>query len=248
MKYIFANWKMYLNYAESVDLAEKLAAEQFSNKNKIVIFPSTLALKNVEGVLSNTNIAVGAQNVSWTPQGAYTGAVSAQMFKQVGCQYALIGHSERRHIFGETNADIRKKIEASLDCGLTPVFCVGETMEDRKENKREYRLKKQIMEACQGLELNDKEFIVAYEPVWAISKARVGEACSPEEADDVIGWIKTELKQYFTQNVPVIYGGSATAQNVVSLLAQETIDGVLPGNASTKFETFVPLIREAETI
>lgn len=248
MKYIFANWKMYLNYQESVDLAEKLAAEEFSGNNKIAIFPTNLALKNVEGVLSDSVIAVGAQNVSWAPKGAYTGAVSALMFKEAGCKYALVGHSERRYVFGENNEAVRKKIEACLDVGLTPVVCVGETAEDKQENKREYRLKRQLMEAFQNLDLHGQEIIVAYEPVWAISKAGVGEACSPEEADDVIGFIKLELKQYLDQTVPVIYGGSANAENVVSLLSQEMIDGVLPGNASTKFETFVPMIRAAEKL
>lgn len=248
MKYIFANWKMYLDYNESIALAESLALERFGNVNKIAVFPTSLALKNIQGVLSDTGIVVGVQNVAWNPKGAYTGEISAQMFKDVECVYALVGHSERRYVFGEDDDDVRKKIEACLDSGLVPVICIGETREDKDENKRDYRLKKQLMKAFEGLDLNNKEVIIAYEPVWAISKAGVGEPCTPADADDVQGWIKNELKQYTDNVVPVLYGGSVNQDNVVSYLSQPMIDGVLVGNASAKFESFVSLIKKAETL
>jgi len=248
MKYLFGNWKMYLDYNESINLAKQLAEANFSSKNKIAVFPSNLAFKVVQENLASTQIVTGPQNVAWVPKGAYTGEVSAQMFKDLGATYALLGHSERRHVFGETDDEVRKKVEACFDAGLIPVVCIGETKEDRQENKREYRLKKQIMKIFENLDLTGKEIIVAYEPVWAISKAGVGEPCSPAEADDVQGWIKNELKQYTDKIISVIYGGSADAKNVVSYLSQPMIDGVLAGNASRKLETFLPLIEVAETI
>lgn len=240
---------MYLDYNETDKLSQALAQEKLGNDNlKLAVFPTALSCVRVLENLANSSIGVGAQNVAWVTKGAYTGAISAQMFKDLGCKYALVGHSERRYIFGETDDGVRKKIEACFDVGLVPVVCVGETTEDRAVGKREYRLKKQIMKAFADLDLNSKEIVVAYEPVWAISKAGVGQPCSAAEADDVHGWIKQELKQYTDKAVPVIYGGSADAKNVISYLSQPMIDGVLPGNASTKFETFVPLVREAEKI
>lgn len=234
---------MYLDYKESAQLAEALVQENFSHEKMIVVvFPNPLAIAKVVEILASTNFKVGAQDVFTTPKGAYTSAISAFMYKELGCKYALVGHSERRHIFGDTDEDVRKKLEACLDAGLVPVLCIGETKEDREKSKREYRLKKQIMKAFADLDLAGREIIVAYEPVWAISKFGVGEPCSPAEADDVQGWIKTELKNYTDQEIPVIYGGSADAENVISYLSQPMVDGVLPGNASTKLETWLPLI------
>ncbi len=243
MKYIFGNWKMYLDHDESKILAEELIKEKFdAEKVSVAIFPSTLALSKVEEITRESKIAVGAQDVYWTPKGAYTGAVSALMYKAVGCQYALVGHSERRYVFNESDEDVRKKLEACLDAGLTPVLCVGETKADIDADKREYRLKKQLLKACEGLNLNGSELIVAYEPVWAISKAGVGTPCSPQEADRIQGWIKLELKNYFSRDIPVIYGGSVDASNVVSYLSGKNVDGVLVGNASTKKDSFIALI------
>jgi len=243
MKYIFGNWKMYLDLSESKVLAEAMVGERFdAEKVTVAIFPSALALSGVVEEVKDSKIAVGAQDVYWISKGAYTGAVSALMYKTAGCKYALVGHSERRHLFGETDEDVRKKIEACLDAGLTPVLCVGETQLDLDANKREYRLKKQLMKACEGLKLNGSELIFAYEPVWAISKAGVGKPCSPEEADSIQGWIKLELKNYFSKDIPVIYGGSVDAKNVVSYLSCRNVDGALVGNASTKQDSFTAII------
>ena len=243
MKYLFGNWKMYLDFEESVILAQALVEENFDKeKNEIAIFPSTLAAREVALCFNGSGIAVGAQDVAWVSKGAYTGAVSAHMFKTIGCKYALVAHSERRHVFNETDDDVRKKIEACLDAGLIPVVCVGETQEDLNENKREYRLKKQLMKAFDGLQINGGKVMVAYEPVWAISKAGVGTPCSPQEANRIHEWIKLELKNYFSKDVPVIYGGSFDEKNVVSYLSGRNVDGALVGNASTKKDSFVALI------
>lgn len=246
MKYIFGNWKMYLDYQESIKLAKVLSKEKFNDgKVKLAIFPTALSLSKVVEDLRGSNIKVGSQDHTWRPKGAYTGAVSALMFKDVGCEYALIGHSERRFVFGETDDEIRKKIEESLNVGLAPVVCIGETKGELAGGKREYRLKKQMMKAFADLSLNGGKIIIAYEPVWAIG---TGIPCLPADADDVHGWIKQELKRYFKQDIPVLYGGSVNSENVVSYLALETVDGALVGGASAKLETFVPLIRAAEEI
>lgn len=249
MKYIFGNWKMYLDLNESIVLANAIAVESFDDKKvSAAIFPSALALSGVIEAVKGSKIAVGAQDVYWTSKGAYTGAISVLMYKNAGCEYALVGHSERRYVFGETDEDVRKKLEACLDAGLTPVLCVGETQADLDADKREYRLKKQLMKACSGLNLNGNKLIVAYEPVWAISKAGVGKPCGPDEADSIQGWIKLELKNYFSNDTPVIYGGSVDASNVASYLFGRNVDGALVGNASTKRDSFIAIVNNITTV
>ncbi|MBP9694964.1 MAG: triose-phosphate isomerase [Candidatus Magasanikbacteria bacterium] len=230
MKYFFANWKMYLNVDQSVELANELAGQNISENCTVALFPSALAFTGVRDAVLKTKINVGAQNCNWTPRGAYTGAISAELFAEAGAKFVLVGHSERRHIFGETDTDVRKKIDAALDAGLIPVVCIGETQEEKENGRREYRLKKQLMKAFEGLVLDeDRKIMVAYEPIWAIGS---GTPCLPADADDVHGWIQNELKQYTSATVPILYGGSVDAKNVESYFATGTIDGVLVGSAS----------------
>lgn len=236
--YIFANWKMYLTAAEATALAQDIAVP--TSDATVAVFPNTLDFERVHDVVG-ASIATGAQNVAWTPQGAYTGATSARLFKEAGATYALVGHSERRHVFGESNEDVRKKLEACIDAGLIPVLCIGETKEDLDNDKKEYRLKKQLMKACEGLD-GIETLIVAYEPVWAISKGGVGESCSPEQAEKTHLWIKNELKQYTNADIPVIYGGSVKAENVVSFTSLPSVEGVLIGSASTRADSFKAIL------
>ena len=232
---------MYLNYKESIFLAKKLAQARLKAKNiELAVFPTALALSAVKVALSKTRIKIGAQNCAWTPKGAYTGAISALMFKEAGCKYVLVGHSERRYVFNESNEDIRKKIEAALDANLIPVLCVGESQKDNEESKTEYRLKKQLMEGLQGLKIDNNKIIVAYEPVWSIG---TGNPCNPGDANDRHGFIKNELKQYITGEVPVIYGGSVNKDNAASYLKLETVNGILVGGASVKIDNFIPLVK-----
>ena len=249
MKYIFANWKMYITAEESRKLAHEVVTCSFDPQAlSLAIFPSMIVLSEIERLFEGSGVAVGAQNVAWSHQGAYTGAVSAFLCKEAGCRYALVGHSERRYIFGENHEDVRKKIEACFDVGLTPVLCIGETKEDMEEKKREYRLKKQLMSALEGLSVPKSGFIVAYEPVWAIAQSGIGTPCTPAEAESVHQWIKAELAQYTTDAVPVLYGGSVDTNNVVSYLTRSTIDGVLVGSASTRAESFLPLLKAATAL
>lgn len=234
MKYFFTNWKMYLTVADSVTLASRLASFKLPREFTAAVFPNTLAFTGVASALHGSGWQLGAQNVAWTPQGAYTGATSALMFKDVGARYALVGHSERRYVFGESDEDVRKKIEACLAVGLIPVISIGETAEDKRENKRQYRLQKQLSKAFSGLTFEHESVMVAYEPIWAVSRGGVGEPCSPADADDVAGWIKLELKNYTDRIVPMLYGGSVTAATASDYVRMDSVDGILVGSASTK--------------
>ncbi|MFH0857282.1 MAG: triose-phosphate isomerase [Candidatus Magasanikbacteria bacterium] len=244
MKYIFANWKMYLDFDESNILMNRLLQNDFDGDSlTMAIFPTTLAFTEIEKATQDTLWNVGAQNVAWVEKGAYTGAISAHMFASAGAKYALVGHSERRYVFGEKDEDVRKKVEACLEVGITPVICVGETKEDYADDKRQYRIKKQLLAVFDGLETKGKEIVIAYEPVWAIG---TGDAATPADAEDVIGWIKSELEAFTKQEIPVLYGGSVDKKNVVSYIEQDSIDGVLVGHVSTQYDEFVDLIREIE--
>lgn len=233
MKYLFGNWKLYLGHTESVTLAQGIAKLSVPSEVQVAVFPPAVSIPSVAWALQGTSVALGAQHCDWAPQGAYTGAVSAAILKEVGCRYALIGHSERRHIFGETDAMVRKELEVCLEAGITPVLCIGETKEDKENEKREYRLKKQLFTALSEVNLNGGKIMIAYEPVWAIGS---GEPCLPADVDDVHGWIQLEVKQYGLTDIPVLYGGSVTPLNVVSYGTLPTVAGVLVGSASTNVE------------
>lgn len=242
MKYIFGNWKMYLNATESVELAETLSSLSLPSGVTVAVFPTLLSFREVQATLASSSVAVGVQNVNWVPKGAYTGAVSAHLAKEAGARYSLIGHSERRYIFGEKDSDVGHKVQACEEARLTPVICIGETKEDVAENKRQYRLKKQ-MEAWLKQKDFSLPFLIAYEPVWAISNGGVGTPCSPTDAEDVIGFVKHELKNYTDVSVPVLYGGSVNERNCQDFLCCTSIDGVLVGSASTRFDSFITLLQ-----
>ena len=231
---------MYLSLEESATLAKKISTISFDVAAiTAAVFPDSLALTRVKDALTGSSVSLGAQNVAWVPQGAYTGALSALLFREAGASYALVGHSERRHIFGESDPDIRKKMQACFDVGLAPVLCIGETAEDLDRGKRQYRLKKQLMTALQGMDLSDKSWFIAYEPVWAIG---TGKPCLPADVDDVHGWIREEVRQYASANVPLLYGGSVNAENIVSYTSRSCVDGVLVGGASTTYDSFLSLV------
>ncbi len=232
MKYLFCNWKMYLDYQQSLALVKQVGKLKVDKKKVgVAVFPTFFAVPEAVKALKKTAIKTGVQDATAIPQGAYTGAVSAYLAKRAGVQYAIIGHSERRYVFGEHDEEVRKKVEAALEAGLIPVVCVGETKEDLDADKRQYRLKKQLMHVFDGLKINGGKIMVAYEPVWAIG---TNDACDPATADDVIGFIKKEISGYISAPVPVLYGGSVGSKNVLSYTNRDIIDGVLVGSASTK--------------
>jgi triosephosphate isomerase (TIM) len=244
--HLFANWKMYLDYDESNILANAIASslKKRPSEIRIAVFPSALALYPAGQVLRDVGIGVGAQNVFWADKGGYTGEVSAQMYKDAGCEYALVGHSERRHVFGETNHDVRQKLESVINLGLTPVVCVGETAEERKAGKTDETVEVQLRAAFQNLAIADEaDIFVAYEPVWAIG---TGDACGAEEAGRVHKIIKNVVAKLSPKlNCKILYGGSVRADNVVEYLSLDNTDGVLIGNASAKVESFKDIFDQA---
>lgn len=252
-RYLFANWKMYLNYEESAVLAKQLVKEtkKMSSNVTMTVFPSALALAEVVETVKKTSIAVGAQNTYWVQQGGCTGEVSAAMYKAVGAEYALVGHSERRHLFHETNHEVREKIEAALAAGLTPVVCVGETKHERDDDKVEEVLEVQLRAAFEDIAWPaDKPVIVAYEPVWAISKGTdpsAGTPCDPVDASKAHRIIEQFLRGLMPKaEIVLLYGGSVRPHNVSEYLRQPHVQGVLVGAASTKLEQWLEIVRAAE--
>lgn len=240
MKYIFGNWKMYLDEVESIALATKLRdVFEISPEVSCAVFPNTLSFCQVRDILKNSHISLGAQHVSWTPKGAYTGATSAELFHISQATYALVGHSERRHVFGESNEDVRHRFLACRETGIMPVLCVGETREDREADKTEYRIRKQIMKVCQDVSFVGTPLFIAYEPVWAIG---TGDACVHTEAARMITWIKELAKEYTSDEVVVLYGGSVDEVNAYEYLSHGVIDGLLVGSASTDASRFVQIV------
>ena len=245
--YLFANWKMYLDFDESNILANALAGEaiNLSSKIKMTVFPSALSFYNVSQVLHDVGIGVGAQNVYWVEKGGYTGEISSQMYKSVGADYALIGHSERRHIFHETNHEVREKIESVLAVDLTPVLCVGETMNERNDGHTEEAIEIQIRAAFNNLSWpKNKKLIVAYEPVWAIG---TGTSCDPIKAEKVHEVIKKLLAGLVPGVEPaILYGGSVDAKNIGDYLKNPNINGVLVGGASAKLDSLLDIVRKIQ--
>ncbi len=242
MKYVYGNWKMYLDHAQATELAGNLADVNIPTGVDVAVFPSMLSFASVSGQLADANISVGSQKVYWESAGAYTGAVNAEMVLASGGTHTLVGHSERRHVFGDTNEHVRKQLDAALSAGLVAVLCIGETAEDLERGERELRLQEQLRSALEGREIVDGKLIVAYEPVWAIG---TGNPCLPDDADDIHGLLRSEIAQYTDLTIPLLYGGSVKADSVVSYLEKDTIDGVLVGSASVDVDQFTRMISAA---
>ena len=239
MQYLIANWKMYADPNLSLELGAAYRNLELPAGVKGIVAPTALSFLAVKDALAGSAWEMSAQNSAWAVEGAYTGAISAQMFAQAGAKYTLIGHSERRHIFGESDADIAKKIAAAVYAGLTPILCVGESLEDLESGKRQYRLKKQL-QALEKVEAS-APMIVAYEPVWAIGGSGQGRRCLPADVEDVHGFIRTELATFGFVDSPILYGGSVNADNVSEYLLPE-VGGLLVGTASIHPEQMQKII------
>ena len=234
-----------MDYDESNILANAIAdgAKGISKDIKMAIFPSALALYPVGQVLQDVGISVGAQNTYWLEKGGYTGEISAAMYKSAGCEYVLVGHSERRHLFGETNHEVRQKVEAGLVAGLTPVICIGETEKERQDNKTEEAIEIQIRAAFHNIVWPaDRELIVAYEPVWAIG---TGQNCDPLEAERMHELIKKQIVALTSITPVILYGGSVKPENIAEYLKNPNINGVLVGSASANLESWMNIIKQA---
>lgn len=244
--YFFANWKMYLDYAESVALAQNIASHASAFDGDVIsaVFPNALSFTAVREALKNTPVGVGAQNIYWIGKGGCTGEVSADMYAGIGATYALVGHSERRHMFNETNHEVRQKFEAAVAAGLTPVLCVGETGKERDEGKTNEVLETQLRAVFSDLVWPaDTKVIVAYEPVWAIDRGGEVTPCDPAKAEEACRLIRGFINALLPGSSSVLlYGGSARPNNVASYVSRADIDGVLVGAASTKIESWLQLI------
>lgn len=241
--YIAANWKMHMTGEEAVLLASKIAADLKNGKNKYMIAPSFTLLQDVGKVLQNTNILLGAQNMSAEEKGAHTGEVSVIQLLDLGVKTVILGHSERRNIYGESNELISKKIKLALKHGLEVIFCVGELLEEREAGKAEAVCEEQIRTGLQDIGSENLKFItIAYEPVWAIG---TGKTATPEDADKMHSSIRNVIKNMYTsqlaEDMTIQYGGSMKPENAEGLLSKSNIDGGLIGGASLKAETFVPI-------
>lgn len=245
---IAGNWKLNKNPQESVQLIVELKRELVDVQGvDIVVCPTFLALESVIDELVDHDIKVGAQNVYWADSGAFTGEVSAPMLKSAGVQYVIIGHSERRQFFGETNETVAKRIRAALNHNLSPIVCVGENLAERESNKTFDVIKDHVTGSLAGLKADDVErLVLAYEPVWAIG---TGKTATPEQAQEVHEYIRQLLGKLFNVDVAasvrIQYGGSVTPDNIVSLIALNDIDGALVGGASLKAPSFAAIVKAA---
>jgi triosephosphate isomerase len=244
--FIAGNWKMHKTIREAVDFANQLKnAQRGYDDREVVIAPPFPALYAVAKVLMESGIRLSAQNLHEKPEGAYTGEVSAGMLIDAGCEYVIVGHSERRTLFGEKNDVINRKLKASLSFGLRPIFCIGEILEEREEGRTFAVVEQQIKEGLNNLTTDDiRHLLIAYEPVWAIG---TGKTATPEQAQEVHAFIRNVMGKAYggdvSVDIAVIYGGSVNPGNIGGLMAQEDIDGALVGGASLDIDSFVRIIR-----
>ncbi|MDR6225658.1 triose-phosphate isomerase [Desmospora profundinema] len=244
---IAGNWKMHKTISESLDYLEAFRTVGEKNGVETVLCGPFLTLPALVEGTENSSIGIGAQNMHWEEQGAFTGEVSPSMLRDLGVPYVIVGHSERRTLFGETDESVRNKVRAALAHDLVPILCVGETIEEREDGRTQEIVRKQTVEAVQ--ELSSKEMarvIVAYEPVWAIG---TGRSATAEDAQDVVAFIRRILADQFDQQVAnqvrILYGGSVKPANIDELLQMDDIDGALVGGASLDPESFGQLVDAA---
>lgn len=243
--YVVGNWKMQLSVAESVALARAVRSAPPPSGVTVVLCPSFPSLVPVGDVIKGTNLSLGAQDSCSEERGAYTGEVSPAVLREVGCRYVIVGHSERRQLFYETDESVRRKVATALRHGLTPILCVGETAEERAAGRRDEVVERQLRVALDGASGN---FIVAYEPVWAIGS---GKTVTRREAVDAHRFIRNVLDHAVgavaTAQTAVLYGGSVTAENVGHFVGADLMDGVLVGTASVEADAFQSIVAAVAT-
>lgn len=248
--FVAGNWKMNTDSHVGVELAENIAAgsAQVAGQSvTVAVFPPFVYLQAVAKALSASSIAVGAQDIYFESEGAFTGEISASMLKDVGCLYCLCGHSERRHVIGESDELINKKVAAAIAGGLLPILCVGELLEEREASQTNEVVTRQVKEGLAGLSAEKLQAVtIAYEPVWAIG---TGLTATPEQAQEVHEFIRKLLGQLYDEKIAgeirILYGGSVKPNNAAELMSQKNIDGSLVGGASLKADDFLAIIQAA---
>jgi len=246
---IVGNWKMNLNRRQAVELAEAVARGVGANgPADVAVCPPSVYLNAVGAALRGSRVGLGAQNVYHQPDGAFTGELSTAMLKDVGCRFVIVGHSERRHILGETNADVNQKLLAVLATGLTPILCVGEKLEERQSGRTQDVVREQLETGLEGVSTEDAaRVVIAYEPVWAIG---TGVVATPDQAEEVHADLRSLLASRYNDQTAagaiIQYGGSVKPDNAAQLLGQKNIDGFLVGGASLKADSFLAIVGAAK--
>jgi len=244
---IAGNWKENQTHTDAISLVQTLSYELHEkdyDRVDIVVCPPFTALRAVQLVLENDHIpiALGAQNLHWEDEGAYTGEISGTFLTALHCEYVIVGHSERRKYFGETDETVNKRIAAAFRNDLTPIVCVGETDEEREAGRTQDVIGTQLRDGLAGHDIS--KMVIAYEPVWAIG---TGKAATPEDANDTIGFVRSTIAgisdQKTADGVRIQYGGSVSAGNIAQLMAQSEIDGALVGGASLDPKSFAMIVR-----
>jgi triosephosphate isomerase len=248
--FVAGNWKMNTNSSSCIELAQGIASsatETASAKATVAVFPPFVYLQSVIKALGTSSIGVGAQDVYFEPDGAFTGEISTSMLKDIGCTYCLCGHSERRHVIGETDDLINKKLTAAIAGGLLPILCVGELLAEREASKTNDVVTRQLENGLAGLSSEKVSAItIAYEPVWAIG---TGLTATPQQAQEVHDFIRKLLADMYSDEladgIRIQYGGSVKPDNSAELMVQPDIDGLLVGGASLKADAFLAIIQGA---
>ncbi|HOV77433.1 MAG TPA: triose-phosphate isomerase [Sedimentisphaerales bacterium] len=248
--FVAGNWKMNTDSRSSVELAKGVAQGALGlagEKVDVAVIPPFVYLASVVKAVSSSGVAVGAQDLYIEPKGAFTGEISPNMLKDVGCTYVLCGHSERRHILGESDEFVGKKVTAAISTGLLPILCVGELLSERDAGQTEAVVARNLKAGLAGLSADKMAAVtIAYEPVWAIG---TGRTATPQQAQEVHVFIRALLAQMYSatlaEDTRILYGGSANAANAKELMGQKDVDGLLVGGASLKVEDFVKIIQAA---
>ncbi len=248
--FVAGNWKMNTDSGSSVALAAGVAkgSLEFAGQNvDVAVIPPFVYLQAVAGAVSSSSVAVGAQDIYHEEKGAFTGEISAAMLKDIGCTYVLCGHSERRHVIGETDVLVNKKLTAAIAGGLLPILCVGELQAEREAGATEKVVARHVRKGLAGLSAEKMAAVtIAYEPVWAIG---TGLTATPDQAQEVHAFIRKLLGDLYDSTVAeetrILYGGSAKPENAAELMGREDIDGLLVGGASLKAKDFLAIIRAA---
>jgi len=243
---IAGNWKMYKDHKEAYALA-KAFQERLADIStiRVVLCPPFTSLQGVSLALEGSSLLLGAQDLHWEREGAFTGEISPLMLLSLGCRYVIIGHSERRHLFHESNKIVNLKLKAALKENLTPILCIGETLQEREKGKTEEVVEDQLKGAFVDLTLEEiGKLVLAYEPVWAIG---TGKTATPKQANDVHLSIRRKLEGRYSQemakNITILYGGSVKPENAKDLLKEPHIDGALVGGASLDLDSFEKIVR-----
>lgn len=245
---IAGNWKMYKSFEEACQFVETVR-EQIPSEDKVdaVICSPALYLPTLVDIASETDLAIGAQNMHYENEGAYTGEISPSQLSSINVDYVILGHSERREYFNESDEAVNKKVAAALSAGIVPIICCGETLEEREAGQTEQKVSGQVKAALNGFSVEEVEhMVIAYEPIWAIG---TGKTATADDANQVCGTIRQVVEELYgkdcAEQIRIQYGGSVKPDNIEELLSKEHIDGALVGGASLQVESFLALVNKA---